>query len=151
MKISLEIAEGIYRIGALEPGQVTLERGGQDGTVEERVIQRSSFMLSPDQLLPNWAPTHIDQVGVAELEPALELAPTLVLLGTGSQAVLPDMALMQLFMSRGIGFETMQTAAACRTFNLLAYEGRRMLKMIQHGSPLIYYLKQSMIPSLRVF
>ena len=127
MKISLEIAEGLYRIGAFDPGCVTLERGGSDGGVQERVQQRSSFMLSPDQLVPDWGPTTIEQVGVAELEPVLKLEPTLVLLGTGNRSVLPDMALMQFFLSRGVGFETMQTAAACRTFNLLAYEGRRVV------------------------
>ena len=130
MKMSLEIAEGIYRIGASEPGSVTLERSIGESGAAERVVQRSSFMLSPDRLVGDWAPTTIEQVGVAALKPALDLAPSLVLLGTGAKSVLPDMELMQFFISRGIGFETMQTAAACRTFNLLAYEGRRVVAAI---------------------
>ncbi|MCG2635064.1 MAG: MTH938/NDUFAF3 family protein [Gammaproteobacteria bacterium] len=127
MKISLEIGDGIYRVQASRPGSVTLTRGTGAGVAESSSEQSASFLLTPDQLIPAWGPLSVEDVGEAELLPVLDLKPAVVLLGTGNRPVLPDMGLMQLFLSRGIGFETMQTPAACRTFNLLAYEGRRVV------------------------
>ena len=62
---------------------------------------------------------------VEHLEPLLESKPEIVVLGTGWTPVLPQRDLMFAMARRGIGFEVMDTSAACRTFNVLVSEGRR--------------------------
>ena len=84
------------------------------------------------------APTHILIVPkkhiprLADLQPedfdaVLEMNPALVLLGTGARQRFPSAAAMAALLTRGIGLEVMDTAAAARTFNVLATEGRRVV------------------------
>ena len=60
------------------------------------------------------------------LDPAA-LSPELVIFGSGSRLRFPKPALLQPLMTRRIGFETMDTAAACRTYNVLLAEGRAVV------------------------
>ncbi|MDP8986721.1 MAG: MTH938/NDUFAF3 family protein [Pseudomonadota bacterium] len=60
----------------------------------------------------------------------LELEPELVLLGTGPQQVFPDASFGARFLQSGIGFEVMNTGAACRTFNVLVSEHRRVVALL---------------------
>jgi uncharacterized protein len=62
-----------------------------------------------------------------DLDPLLALDPELVLLGTGDQQAFPSAAVMAACLTRGIGIEVMTNAAAARTFNVLAGEGRRVV------------------------
>ena len=57
----------------------------------------------------------------------LALQPALVLLGTGTRLRFPSAAVMATLLTRGIGIEVMDSAAAARTFNVLATEGRRVV------------------------
>lgn len=54
----------------------------------------------------------------------LGLAPEVVLLGTGARQQFPDPVLLGILHAQRIGVEVMDTAAACRTFNVLVTEGR---------------------------
>ena len=56
----------------------------------------------------------------------LELEPEIVLLGSGRRLVFPRQEIFGQVLGRNIGLEIMDTAAACRTFNILAAEGRRV-------------------------
>jgi uncharacterized protein len=60
----------------------------------------------------------------------LALEPELVLLGTGARQIFPDPAYGAQFLRAGIGFEVMDTSAACRTFNVLVGEQRRVAAML---------------------
>jgi uncharacterized protein len=60
----------------------------------------------------------------------LELEPELVLLGTGTRQVFPAAQFGARFLSMGIGFEVMDTGAACRTFNVLVAEQRRVVALL---------------------
>jgi len=53
------------------------------------------------------------------------LSPEVVLLGTGERAIFPPQSVLAEFLKRGIGLETMDNAAAARTFNVLVGEGRQ--------------------------
>jgi uncharacterized protein len=66
------------------------------------------------------------------LDPAriLSLDPELVLLGTGPRQIFPTTAFRAQFLSAGIGFEAMDTGAACRTFNVLVAEQRRVVALL---------------------
>ena len=57
----------------------------------------------------------------------LELKPELVLLGTGSRQQFPPAAFLAGFLRKGVGIEVMDNAAAARTYDLLAAEGRRVI------------------------
>jgi uncharacterized protein len=95
-------------------------------TVNDRRLERS-FILTPDTLVEGWAPSDPAALVPADLEPLLALQPALVLLGTGPRLRFPPQAVMAACLSRGIGLETMDNAAAARTFTVLAGEGRRVV------------------------
>lgn len=100
-----------------------------DGTlarVNERELRRS-FLLSPDRLVEDWRPRAIDEVVPDDMEALLALEPALVLLGSGGSLRFPAPAVLAACLTRGIGIEVMDNAAAARTFNLLAGEGRRVV------------------------
>ncbi len=72
---------------------------------------------------------------VADLTPEhaahiLAFEPELVLIGTGPRQVFPAPAFGALFLKSGIGFEVMDTGAACRTFNVLVSEQRPVVALL---------------------
>ena len=79
-----------------------------------------SFLLAIDRVVEDWPVPAIEA-----LDAALALQPEVVLLGTGSRQRFPGAAILALFLTRGVGVEVMDNAAAARTFNVLAAEGRR--------------------------
>ncbi len=74
-----------------------------------------------------WPPTAPAELTAAHLEQLLALKPELVIYGSGTRLVFPPPALARVLFERRIGLETMDTAAACRTYNLLASEGRSVV------------------------
>lgn len=94
--------------------------------VNQRTISRS-FLLAPDRLVEDWRPTSAGDLEPADLDAALALQPSLLLLGTGPRQRFPSAAAMAALLTRGIGIEVMDNAAAARTFNVLATEGRRVV------------------------
>lgn len=91
--------------------------------VIDRVVT-TSFVLSADAAVefPAHEVSEIDQIAIDKI---LSLKPEVVLLGTGARAVFPSQAVLGAFLKRGIGLETMDNAAAARTFNVLIGEGRK--------------------------
>jgi uncharacterized protein len=87
---------------------------------------RRSFLLAPDTLVEDWRPRAIEELEPADMEALLALQPALVLLGSGASLRFPAPAVLATCLTRGIGIEVMDNAAAARTFNLLAGEGRRV-------------------------
>ena len=95
-------------------------------TVVDRRLRRS-FAISATQVvedLPVRSPTALDP---PTLEKILALNPEVVLLGTGERAIFPPQAVLAEFLKRRIGLETMDNAAAARTFNVLVDEGRQVV------------------------
>ena len=100
-----------------------------DGTlarVNERELRRS-FLLSPEALVEDWRPRSVAELEAADMDAVLALEPSLVLLGSGASLRFPAPAVLARCLTRGIGIEVMDNAAAARTFNLLAGEGRRVV------------------------
>jgi len=87
---------------------------------------RSSCVVMADALIANWLPATLDDLQVGHLEPILELRPELVLLGTGALQRFAPAHIRNAFAARGIGVESMDLGAACRTFNILVQEDRRV-------------------------
>ena len=93
--------------------------------VNDEVLE-SPVILTPDTIIPDWTPPAIDALSVSDFDAALDCRPEVILFGTGETQAFPPIELITAIMQRGIGFEVMATAAACRTFNVLAGEGRRV-------------------------
>jgi uncharacterized protein len=117
VQLTLENPEFRYTIRAVDAEGVL---------VNERRLTRS-FFLSATDLVDDWAPRDIAALTPAHLEPLLALKPALVLLGTGARLRFPAPEVAAACLTRGIGFEVMDNAAAARTFTVLASEGRPLV------------------------
>jgi len=104
-------------IRAWEPGRVR---------IAERWIA-GNVIVGSDQILEGWTTIEPHLLTVEHLEPALALEPTIIVLGTGTERLLPDVELMAAVAARSVGLEIMSTPAACRTFNVLLGEQRRVV------------------------
>ena len=98
-------------------------------TVVDRTLTKS-FLLAPDRLVEAWPVERADQFDAAAAEAIAALEPEVVLLGTGQRQVFPPREGLVALLRRRIGVEVMDNAAACRTYNLLAGEGRRVVAAI---------------------
>ena len=74
-----------------------------------------------------WPVRRFDELTAAHFESLLALRPELVIFGSGHRMRFAAPELMRALTENGIGVETMDTAAACRTFNVLAAEKRSVL------------------------
>ena len=74
-----------------------------------------------------WPPRRPEQLTPADFDAVLALAPELVIFGSGPRQRFVPAALVRALIDRRIGVETMDTAAACRTYNVLVAEGRSVV------------------------
>jgi len=90
---------------------------------------RASCIVSASTLTP-WAPRSVDELTVESLGPLFSLQPEVVVLSTGSTQKFPRAALRAEFAARKIGLEVMEVGAACRTYNVLVSEERKVLAAV---------------------
>ena len=96
---------------------------------------RSACIVSPSQLITDWAVDSLANMTLEQLAPVLALAPRILLLGAVDRARLPG-ALRRDLESRGVAVESMELGAACRTYNVLAQERREVVAgFLPVGSP----------------
>src|SRR4030095_7684301 len=88
---------------------------------------RSGIVLTADTVVPEWAEAGFDALSEADFAGLLAHAPEIVLLGTGNTLRFPHPRLLRALAEAQVGIEVMDTAAACRTFNILAAEGRKVV------------------------
>ena len=98
---------------------------GNSVVVADRSFSRS-LVLFADHAWEDFPVREVGQLDNAVIEKILEQKPEVVLLGTGTRATFPAPAVLAQFLKRGVGLETMDNAAAARTFNVLAGELRRV-------------------------
>ena len=92
-------------------------------TVNDQLLT-ASFMLLRGQPVQPWPVDADERLRPEHFSSALDCKPELILLGTGATLRLPDPEVYGTLLSRKIGLEAMTTMAACRTYNLLAQDGR---------------------------
>ena len=85
------------------------------------------LIVSADSILGGWTPGTVRDLCLEDFRAALDLQPEVILLGTGATHQFADNRLATAIMSAGIGFEVMTTPAACRTYNVLLAEDRRVV------------------------
>ena len=112
----------------LEAGTAAnLIRGYAAGEIRigERTVH-TSCIVTASELVTQWGPEAFADFSTAHLETLIALAPELVILGTGMTQQFAPLPIRQALAARGIGLEAMQLGAACRTFNVLVQEERRV-------------------------
>jgi uncharacterized protein len=114
MRLTLDQPSDVNLITAVSPGEIQ---------VGERVI-RKSVIIGTQDIIPDWPVASMQQIDESDVMPVLELEPEIILLGSGRRLVFPPQEIYGLVLGRSIGLEVMDTSAACRTFNILAGEGR---------------------------
>lgn len=85
-----------------------------------------NLILLPDSIIVGWSTATPETLTEADMQKLLELGTEIVLLGTGNRLRFPPGALLRPFAPAGIGLEVMDLQAACRTYNILAAEGRKV-------------------------
>jgi len=85
------------------------------------------LIIAADRVITGWDVSSPLAIGRSALEPAVALEPEIILLGTGPDVILPNLELMAALADEAIGLEIMTTPAACRTFNVLLNEERRVV------------------------
>lgn len=126
MKISLEKFAG-YSIHGYEPGAVSVRgpvAAGPQGGEPEITVHHRSIIVSPGELVPEWAPHTLDELQPAHTAQLAGFGAQVVLLGSGTSMRFPPAEVLRPLVEAGVGFEVMDTGAACRTYNILAAEGR---------------------------
>ena len=113
----------------------TLESGTNVNTVRgyspealrigEQTVHHSCIVTA-EQLITAWTPARFDELEAAHLEEVFALEPEVVLIGTGPRQRFAPAPIRAAFSARAIGLEVMDLGAACRTFNILVHEDRRV-------------------------
>lgn len=116
MKMALDSAAGKYLVKAYEPGKLTLSNGQSFS---------SSTIVLDNKILTDWAVPNIAEINAKQLRPICENPPEILILGTGEKQIFPPPKTFIDLIDLRIGFEVMDNAAACRTFNIVVSEGRK--------------------------
>lgn len=98
-----------------------------DGYVEVNAVRHErSIVVLPDRPVLEWPVDGFASLSAESFEFIAAQAPELVVFGTGMTLRFPHPRLLSPLLNRGIGVETMDVYAACRTYNILMAEGRRV-------------------------
>ncbi|RZL00057.1 MAG: hypothetical protein EOP36_17115 [Rubrivivax sp.] len=117
MKLQADRPEGVNIINAHTPQSVSING----------VDHAHSVLVPPSGDPVAWPAASVDDLTPAHFEQILAMDPELVVFGSGPVLKFASPALMKALMQKRIGVETMDTAAACRTYNILVGEGRRVV------------------------
>ncbi|WP_018872455.1 Mth938-like domain-containing protein [Thioalkalivibrio sp. ALJ16] len=114
MLFSEVTSDEFYIVTGYEPGKVGINQ----------VAYTRSLIVRPNALQAQWPVDAVQNLELQHLQPVLDAPPEVLLIGTGLQQRFPDRALWRHLREQGMGVEIMDTAAACRTYNLIMAEGR---------------------------
>jgi uncharacterized protein len=117
MKFSEESAVNSYIVQSYKDGEATIN--GK--------TYRSSLIISSDILVDDWSLADISQLETEHLQTILDMTPEVILIGTGRTLIFPKPKAYASVINLGIGIEFMDSAAACRTYNILVSEGRSVV------------------------
>jgi uncharacterized protein len=111
----------------VDPSLNTLTGYGPGWVEVNRIRHPGAVLVQPRGEVLAWAVSDWRAMASADFEAMLALAPEVVLLGTGSRQHFPHPRLHASLSAARIGVEVMDTGAACRTYNILMAEGRKVL------------------------
>ena len=117
MKFQPETLGGVNAVSRQEPGRIWLGN----------MLYEHSLIVPWVGEVQAWGVQSFADLNAAHFQRLLALDPELVILGSGSRLRFPPPALLRALIERGIGVETMDTPAACRTYNVLVSERRSVV------------------------
>lgn len=117
MKIDLDpIPVDQYHIQSYRAGVITVNNEHY----------KNSFIISPKKLITDWPPESFSDLATHHIQQIISLQPEIIILGTGASLHFPAPELIADIFKLDIGFEVMDTGAACRCYNLLVSEARKV-------------------------
>lgn len=90
-------------------------------------MQEQALVLSPMKIITDWEPQGLSSLQIEHLDVFYEMNAEVILLGTGKKQIFPDKEILKYLVQHRIGYEIMDTQAACRTFNIIMAEGRNVV------------------------
>ena len=108
-------------------GLNAISRHGPGGVIVNGVELRSSSVIPWQGAVSEWPVARFDALREAHFALLADWDPELVIFGSGARLRFPEAGLLRPLIERRIGVETMDTAAACRTYNVLLGEGRTVV------------------------
>lgn len=118
--LTLDDNISLYQIRAYQPGLIRIQ------TNEMINDYHQSLIILPDQLIEKWPPQQFAALNPDVFKIFLTLNIDILLLGTGEHLQFPPLDYYGFLINAGTGVEVMNTAAACRTFNALSAENRKV-------------------------
>jgi len=116
-------------------GQNAIARHSAEGVIVNGVEHRSSVLVPWRGSVVAWSAHDPLSLVAADFEAVAALAPEVVVYGSGARIRFPRPAWLRPLIDRRIGIETMDTAAACRTYNVLLAEGRSVVAALLFERP----------------
>ncbi len=114
MKLHLNKSDGINLITASGDGFVAVN--GEE--------YRASLIVLPDRVIADWPARDAESLCPSDFDSVIAANPDVLVFGSGGKFALAQGEWLIRFAAAGIGVETMDTRAACRTYNILAADGR---------------------------
>ena len=99
---------------------------GDDYAAVNQEKHQKNIILLPESIVPEWTTATVSTLTEADMQILLGLGTEIILLGTGKRLRFPPGELLRPFALAGIGLDVMDLQAACRTYNILAAEGRKV-------------------------
>jgi uncharacterized protein len=110
-----------------QPSLNTVSAYGPDYIEINAQRYTQSLLLSPKTPVIEWSCTRFEDIKIEDFEQIAKLDPAVVIFGSGQRIRFPQAALIAPLIARNIGLETMDLQAACRTYNVLMAEGRKVV------------------------
>ena len=98
-------------------------------------VRRTSVIVPWTGAVSEWPCQAVHELTAAHFESIAALAPEVVLFGSGKRIRFAHPEVLRPLIERGIGVETMDTAAACRTYSILMSEGRTVVAALLIDAP----------------
>lgn len=117
MEFNLEVPQNQFFIRSIS----------EKGIRVHDAFYNNPFIISGQRIVPEWDVKSIEDINEENLQVIFDLQPEVILLGTGETQLFLPPTIQVHFFRRNLGFEVMTTDAACRTFNVLAAEGRHVV------------------------
>jgi len=117
MKFAEDHNNSIYKITGYD----------SEGIAINGLMHKHSFILSPMELVNDWQPQDLASLKVEHFAEFYKMNPEVIILGTGAKQIFPDREILKYLVQNRIGYEIMDTQAACRTFNIIMAEGRTVV------------------------
>ena len=86
----------------------------------------NSMITMPDKIIEDWQASTVEKLTEEHFKLLIPYEPEIILLGTGATLRFPSLLVTKNLLESKIGFEVMDTNAACRTYNILMAEGRNV-------------------------